>query len=562
MICQQVCGPLRVGTNLFGVVIGEQMMARFRATWTALSFGLIIGLGLTTSSARAAGGSGLLTESMAEQVGLQVLWVGALPQSISEGRRPLVRYHLYTGETDKFYDVMVDGRRVMSYSPAQLGRNGIALGEEGIKRQFEFERMRLERRGKKATLEVVNVPKSRLYSLGTDGGLVSLDGETGKVIWSAQVGNAGAPPLGLDANNNYVTTIRGARLYLFDTAEGKPLADEWVEGAPVYGPMIGGDYIFVWTANGGIEGYQTANIFGQPYRERATGGLIASPVRTPSGDRFGWPTDRGYLYVLEAQGQPRLPFRIEPPEPVTSSIATAPGGRVVCVSQSGTVYCAWSSNIGRMAWRRLIGEIVNDPPVVVNNTVFIRAVTGTTYALSLDTGIPIWKSPLYGIGRIVGGDGDDAVFMLTSSDDFLRVSTKTGEVQARVRLSARITSLPHNISDRMYVMGRSGEIQCLAPRGKVRPTPIYALAEAAIASQAAGGTPAVAKPAEPADAEANPFGAPATEAMAPAADAPAGGDPFSSPSDPFGAAPGAGAGGAAAGGNDPFGAADPFAPKP
>ena len=412
-----------------------------------------------------------------------------------------------------------------------------------FKAQFaglELEMLKLKRRGKEGKLVPVKVPATRLYALGYNGNLVCMDAETGHVFWSVHTGDPSIRPLGMDADDASVVVIAGPRMFVFDAHDGKEIATTWLEGAPRYGPLLGGNHAFIWTTGGGVEGYALDHLLDAPFRDVATGGLESDPGRSPQGTRMGWPTSLGFLYILETAGNPSIPFRLQPPDPVTTSIAAAPKDRILTVSQTGTVYCVDAASAGRVAWRKLIGQTIYDPPVAVNNLALVLSLERELFALKMENGLLAWEAPIRGISKVLGGDGDNQVYALSVLKELLIIDSKRGTINSRIRLSGDATGITQNMTDRLFIQGSQGEIQCLRPLSSLRPKPIYRIADLATPAPVEDSSLPTSPKLEPSSVNSNPFGA----ATAPAMEAEPASTPFSfdapaadAPANPFGDSP-------------------------
>jgi outer membrane protein assembly factor BamB len=425
-----------------------------------------------------AGNPQFLTDYAAQQVGMQTQWRSLAPVLFTDGKPLSMKYVVPESGKKELLDLVSKSNRLMSVSYQQLGRTGLPLGKEGAKRLLEFEQLKLKKRGIESSIETSFVPTSRLYLLGTDGSLVAIDGETGDRVWTLRAGNPGVKPLGMDASDKYVAMVSGVHIFVFDTKEGRLLGKEMLEGAPIYGPLIGGERAFIFTPKGGIEGYRMESLLSEPVRERTIPGILAEPTKFPDGRSFFWPVESGYLYCFRTYGDPKAQFRLQPPDRIKTSVSSAPGERFLAVSESGTVYCIGTEVMGKVLWRQMIGESIDTGPMVVNGGAFVVSSQGNLFAFDLETGKLTWKLP--GIRQVVGGDGNERIYGVSLANDLLMIRNKTGEVTGGVRLSSDMTCISQNQSDRLLLMGINGALQSLRPTNNERLTPIFELASSAI----------------------------------------------------------------------------------
>ena len=207
--------------------------------------------------------------------------------------------------------------------------------------------------------------------------------------------------------------------------------------------------------------------------------------------------------------------------------------------------------LGRIRWEYLSGQAFSTPPLVVGSNVFVASDSGSLYCVNDEEGAEAWVTHLMGVTEPLAV-ANNVVYSRSQTNEILGFDVTSGKIVGRTVARNLGNAVTNQITNRMYLIGKQGQVQCLRPVGGNVPiliTPPQL--------QEANGTETnpTPPPVESGEMEpgSSPFEAP-----------PAGGDPFGSGNDPFGAAPGADAAGAAAPGGaaggamaNPFGA-DPF----
>ncbi len=371
------------------------------------------------------------------------------------------------------------------------------------------------------------VPEITLYATSQRGLVQALDAETGRTLWSSQIGAPNYSTTVPGANDDFVAVINGSQIYVLKANDGTVIWSRPALGAPGAGPALSDDLLFIPMLNGAIETYfidtpkRPAAVF------RSFGRAMTQPV--VSATSVAWPTDRGNLYVGNAN-VPDMRFRVEAKDSIDAAPAFLAPNLIFASSRDGYVYCFTESR-GTIYWRFTTGEPISQSPVALRDTVYAITDRGNLYAINVEDASERW---VVGGMRYYLSGNERRLYCLDLSGNLVILDTKTG---GRVgSLAAQTLNMPiMNVqTDRIFLGNWGGLIQCLREANSY--FPVIHFGE--VKKQKA---PAVLqpgeKPAEPAE---------------PGGEKPV--DPFSAPTgpDPF-APPGAAGAGSAA--------ADPFAPK-
>ncbi|QEG40987.1 outer membrane protein assembly factor BamB family protein [Roseimaritima ulvae] len=489
----------------------------------------------------------LLSPSDASRIGMVEAWRRQL--SLIGGAQSAVDIQLHVDGSRKRHFIEVshekDGEtHVLSRTDVnQLDAFGKPIGVEEARRLASLQVMRWKRRGITATLSENEIPQVRVYTLCKDGTVEARDAETGELYWLTRNGSPYQPYLSLGVNDDYVTFLNGSTLYQLSAETGKVIREFEITGSPSLGSVIAGQYALVPTTRGGIEGFHLEDSREYPFMQRMAGRATALPTRAPGTTRTAWATDAGYVYAMETEGKPSVTFRFDTDGVVSAELAAAKGDRFFFGSENGHVYAIRATRSGDVLWRHSIGQPIYSTAFVSENQLLVSSVYKNLYCLELATGAPLWKAPVPQIDTVLAST-DDNLYARTSVNQLTVIGAKTG---ARVADVSNITVekfVINRLTDRLYLVGAGGMLQCLRPVDSVLPQ--FKVVPEPTASADPDTPAAAAQPEAPRAAD--PFGA----GMGADPFAPAGGDAV----DPF-----APAGGAAA---DPFapadGAADPFAP--
>ncbi len=330
-----------------------------------------------------------------------------------------------------------------------------------------------------------------VFALTQRGVVQALDASTGRVRWTASLGNPDYPSAGPAVSDDHVALLNGTMLYLLDRGTGAVLWEVSVRGAPGAAPALSPSYVFVPMINGVMEGYPVdfaEQDIRRPWKYTSAGGIFVAPTATR--DSVAWPTARGFLYVSRGQ-DPGVRFRLESGGEINVP-AAAVSPHFFTVTDDGFVYAVHEIN-GARRWQVSIGDPVLEPIAAIRNRLFVCSTAPHMHCLDTDKGETVWKareiqrfvaaSPdfVYGMGRL----GDLRVLDAASGDEVGRLKPR-GATLPVINLS----------SDRIFLASPTGLIQCLHEVD--RPDPIYYLQE-----QAAEEDPDA--PEEPFAADEDPF---------------------------------------------------------
>ncbi|MGD9720063.1 MAG: PQQ-binding-like beta-propeller repeat protein [Pirellulales bacterium] len=298
----------------------------------------------------------------------------------------------------------------------------------------------------------------------TTGGMLSaLDAETGRVYWATQVGVRGRQTSEAAANKDHVAVLNGSSLYVLNRADGSVKWHRPVSGGPGAGPAASETHAFVPMVDGQIEGYKfEGGDKGRPWIYKSAGRVLVPPVF--SGQTVSWTTDRGYLYAADAEGG-GVRFRLE----TSNAINARPGywtPNLYAASTDGSVYAVNEAS-GRMHWKYSVGEAILEQPVAIQDKVFAVSMFRGMTCLGAKDGAELWVAP--GITQFLAASPTrlyacDATGQLSVLD--LATGTRLGSLPL-VDVAVRLTN---SHSDRIYLVGATGAVQCL--REVAQKTPV------------------------------------------------------------------------------------------
>jgi outer membrane protein assembly factor BamB len=387
------------------------------------------------------------------------------------------------------------------------------------------------------TLQYVNYAEGMVLLQSSGGMLTALDAETGRTLWSTQIGSRDGGSSEPAANEKYVVVLNGSTLFVVDRKDGGIVWQKQVRGAPGAGPGVTATHVFVPMTSGIIEGYDLeAGTKQTPWNYQSTGRVLVPPMTTVS--TVSWTTDKGHFYVADPKAG-GIKYRLESRGAMHARPASW-SPMLFSTSVDGFVYAIEESK-GTIQWKYSVGQPIYTQPVAVENYVFVIPEFGGLYCLDSKSGNLSWYAP--GIKQFVSAS-PSRVYAADEQGRIAMLDLETGAKVGTLPISGLTKKLVNTRSDRIFLVDNSNVVQCLretqlnSPALHTPPAPpsnedsMPKPKKPRAATEPAETAPAEEAPADapadvPADSGDSPFDAPTDAPAADAADADA--NPFDSP---------------------------------
>ena len=233
-------------------------------------------------------------------------------------------------------------------------------------------------------------PEVTLSVLTERGSVVTVDAETGRILWRRQVGNRSDPAVGVACTDDYTVAITGIRLYVINRLDGKLLWEQkttshnlWkrpTDTIPSGSPAVSKDTVFVPCLNGRLQAFYLHDQERPPDIYVSPGRAMVKP--TVGSTTIAWPGAYGRVYISDLN-RPNLHGRLQAINDIVAPVAYLPKDKYVAASLDGFVYCFYE-NGGAMAWQLSIGEPVTQTPIMVGGSVFIIGDNGGIYSIDVN----------------------------------------------------------------------------------------------------------------------------------------------------------------------------------
>jgi PQQ-like domain len=293
----------------------------------------------------------------------------------------------------------------------------------------------------------------------------ALDAETGKKIWSSQIGQPSQISLAPGVNHKYLAIINGSTLYVLDRTTGREKYRKVLGGSPGTGPALTDKMVFVSMVSGMIEGYDLENQRALPWHHRAAGRILTQPI--VSEGNLAWTTDKGFFYVAQAD-PPMVRFRVEAHAEISARPAHWTPFLYAC-SQNGFLY-AVNEATGETEWKFPGGASFTSQPAAVNGRVYVVSDIGQLFCVEGRSGEQLWSARnmqqfcCLSAAHVYAIDQFDRLAILDAQHGNRLSTLPLGDVQMK---------LINQQTDRIYLASATGVIQCIHEIGQRKPL-VYA----------------------------------------------------------------------------------------
>lgn len=300
----------------------------------------------------------------------------------------------------------------------------------------------------------MNCDRGMLYVQTTRGSVTSIDAETGRRLWTSQIGSPNHTSSEPDGNDKILAVVSGSTLYVLDRHTGALLWQRLLNGTPGAGPGVSASYVFVPMVNGFVQGYNIEKLGkGEPWNYKSAGRVLVPPTAT--GNDVVWTTEKGYMYLADGEGG-GIRYRLETRDAIQARPAYWTP-RVFACSTDGNVY-AVDEPSGKVVWKFTVGDAIYQQPVALEEKVFVVSEQSGMYCLASKDGAELWHAPR--IAQFVSLSPS----RVYATDDLGRLTVLDAETGARLGslpLQGVSIKLVNRSTDRIYLASESGMVQCL-----------------------------------------------------------------------------------------------------
>jgi outer membrane protein assembly factor BamB len=323
-----------------------------------------------------------------------------------------------------------------------------------------------------------------LFFAQTDGGgLHVYDSESGKLLWTASLGEHTPRAFPVSSNSYAVFGTCADVLSALDRRTGRLIWRTHLGAVPSCGTVADDDRVLVGTLEGRVNSYSL--------REKGAKGDMK--IRTAPAEEWGWQTDGpihtlpltaehvvalgssdGRVYVVMKDERTTL-YRVRTGGPIGEGLG-AYGTRTLLVPSADNNLYAVDLLTAENQWTFASGAPIDQAPLVAGEDIYSLNQSGYLTLLDPATGNVRWSAPTPE-GRFLAL-GANKVYLRSWTNDLIIVARGTGQIVAdpaatfrRAGLNLREygLSMLNRFDDRMYFATASGMVLCLREAGATQP---------------------------------------------------------------------------------------------
>ncbi len=415
---------------------------------------------------------GITSNAVIHRAGLTVDWYTHTGAGVS-GR--LVDWNINVDENKPttFFTIH-SGEYQEKFSQNTLNSFGKPFGIEGARDyaglRVEILKAEFENDGIKdpdIKVSEYTLPQTTVYVLTSNSIVKAIDGDSGEIKWTSQIGDPSLPSIGLGSNDDYVAAVNGSRLYCLDSKNGKIKWSAKCRYAVSAAPTVSDEKIYVPLFNGRLEAFELAKNGQSSYAFVSKGRGTARPLVTEK--TVAWPTSTGDMNVAAKYGEKSgVAYQLRSDNAIVSTPAFKEGMFYVS-SLDGFVY-AVEEERGVIVWQLATGSSISQAPVALGNYIFVINGLNQLFKIDAKTGREAagWEEPRINIARYIGA-GKENLYLIDVFGNLVVMSQDTGSKLSTVEIGSVKSILPNLESDRLYVVSKHGTIQCIREIGSPIP---------------------------------------------------------------------------------------------
>jgi outer membrane protein assembly factor BamB len=313
--------------------------------------------------------------------------------------------------------------------------------------------------------------------------LHTFDAETGRLLWSANLGERSGFARGVAANSWAVFVTNANMLYALDRGSGRPIWQTNLGTIPTSTPACDESRVMVGMTNGMIVAFSlkrlddkgNEHIRDKPHplwSYHAGGPITTRPLPAETFVAYGGGDNKVWVVMAD---EPTPLFRIPTGGPIGEGLGGY-GTRTLLVPSADKILYAVDLFTARVLWSFASGAPIVQEPLVADQDVLVINTAGDLSSVDPVSGQPRWTVSTQG-GRLVSITPSKAYLRSYNLDLFMvdrasgRMVVDPGETHLRAGLNLREydLSLVNRFNDRMYFATTSGLILTLRESALTRP---------------------------------------------------------------------------------------------
>lgn len=324
-----------------------------------------------------------------------------------------------------------------------------------------------------------------VFVQSTAGVVTAINAETGREMWTTQVGRTDEISMPATSNADIVMIVAGPALYAIDKFSGRQLFSYRLNSAPSAGPVITSGSFFIPLSDTSVAACALKHLqylernhklppgIAQAIAWRFVTGEVITRAPVAGASRVAFVTDLGNIFVVDIggvqTGKSKFQFllRSHPTAPLT--LVSRDQEYLLAAAANNRLFCIGMNTNGRMQWTFPLGHRVSEPITVIGQDVYVVDDAGELMSLGLKSGLPMLtvdgKPLVLTDVKTLVSVTDKAFYVIDSSERLLTVDRKSGAVVAKAQYPGLTVPVRNSVTDRLYLSSASGRVVCLKESG-------------------------------------------------------------------------------------------------
>jgi outer membrane protein assembly factor BamB len=308
---------------------------------------------------------------------------------------------------------------------------------------------------KNERLEKMVIIGEQIYALSDRNFLACINRQTGSVLYSRTIAEAGMPFLGLELYKDKLFCVMGDKLVELNAELGTEVSSRRLGYVVLCPPARNSEYFYVSGEDKRIHTLRAADGVELLEVSAEDDSAIVTLLADEEFVIFG--TDTGKVVRL-APGEPRRMWQFAAQEGIAGEIVPD-GNSVYFASRDTNVYRLELKN-GQLVWKYQMAAKLEKSPRVSGTVVYQPVAGKGVSAIEKSSGKLMWD---FAGGAEVLTEADNKAYIITEDGELVVMNNKQAKVVYSVNFSA-VERYAVNLQDSLiYVGDEEGRIACLKP---------------------------------------------------------------------------------------------------
>jgi outer membrane protein assembly factor BamB len=305
------------------------------------------------------------------------------------------------------------------------------------------------------SLKQLVILNNRIYAISNLNYVVSLNRQTGSVIFSREIAPAGFPMLGLEHYEDELFSIIGNEIIEINQDSGAEIRSERLAVRATCPSVRNGSYFYVAGVDKRVHCLRSEDKVHLFEAAAENDSVITSIV---AEDSFVIFSTKGGNLIRISPDEPRLRWEFEASGGIVGPIVKD-GGSLFIASEDTNVY---KVNItrGKLDWKYQANAVLDEAPRVTENVVYQYAQQRGLAAIDRESGQGIWEL-VEGVDLLAEWGGK--AYVITKEPKLIVMDNKAGKQLYSVNLESISKYVSNVVDSKIYVGDDSGRIACIKP---------------------------------------------------------------------------------------------------